>query len=128
VTRKVINKDRLVYRAEGEGLPSPIEVRIDKNSGELSLMKEDGTEKTTEFFVGRVEAISDNKLTLRVKDDKGNESSLSIAINSLVFKPTEGQRVFVTVDSASKTATDIERVADDAQKTPPEGAKKGVEK
>jgi len=125
VSSRKSDQGKLVYRAEGEGLPSPIEVKIDKNSGELSLLNEGGdAEKKAEFFVGKVEEVSDNKLTLSIKDEKGTVKSLSFAINSLVLKPSRGQRVFVTVDVASNTATGIEKVADDTPKSPPEDTKK----
>ena len=123
-----INRDRLVYRAEGEGLPSPIEIQIDKTSGELSLLKEGGDkEKTAEFFVGEVDEITKDKLTLKITDEKGNKRSLSFALNSLMSYPSKGQRVFVAVDPASNTATEIEKVTADAPKSSSDDAKKGGE-
>jgi len=125
---KEIKQDGVVYWAEGEGLPSPVEIQINKNSGEMSLVKEDGNkEKTAEFFVGNIATISENKLELKVKDEQGNDSIKSVSRNSLKFDPIQGERVFVTIDPVSQTATGIEKVAKEAPAPSPEGAKKGRE-
>lgn len=108
LTPSKISSDRLEYKAVAEGLPAPIEIKINKNSGALSVLKEDGrSETTSEFFVGTVAQVTDNKLTLTIKDEQGKEKSLTVALNSMVTKPTPGQKIFVAVNSKNNTATEV---------------------
>jgi hypothetical protein len=115
---KDISPERLVYRAQVEGLPAPIEIKINKHSGAISLVKEDGTPETTsKFYVGKVEKVTDDNLTFTVKNEQGVEESLTFALSSmLVKKPAQGQKVFVAVDSKNNVVTEVVEVGT-SQKT-----------
>lgn len=127
LTPRKITPERLEYEAEGEGLPAPVEIKINKHSGALSMVGEDGEKETTsEFYVGTVDKVTDNELTFTVKDEQGKESSLTFALSALATKPTKGQKVFVAVDSKDKTAIDVVTVKADA-KLPAENANKSQE-
>lgn len=122
LTPKNISADHLVYQARVEGLPAPIEIKINKHSGAISLVKEDGTPETTsKFYVGKVEKVTDDKLTFTVKDEQGVEESLTVALSSmLIKKPAQGQKVFVAIDSKNNVATEVVEVG--TSQTPAENA------
>jgi hypothetical protein len=105
VSKPVVRgKKELKYEVSSEELAAPLQIRIDKNSGEMSVLRDGKPEATTIFYVGVVESASDSSLNLKVE---GREGSISLPLSNLVPKPSPGQKVFVAFDLKSKSTTDI---------------------
>jgi len=109
ITSDKISRDKLVYRAESEELPAPLEVKIDKNTGAISLLKDGMVEERAKFFVGTVEevSISSHTFTLKVSGEQGVEKILALSYSPSVSQPIQGQSVFVVTDPDVKEATAI---------------------
>lgn len=114
MTRKNISKNNVVYVAEGEPLPEPVEIMLNKESGHLKT--EGSSEEKLRFYAAVVKDTSGNALTLSVKDEDGKETSLTWAPNDLKFHPKPGQRVFVVVDAKTNKATEVTEFEPDSKK------------
>jgi hypothetical protein len=116
VTRKNAhqNASEVVYRAEGEPLPEPVEIMLNKETGQLKV--EGSSENPLRFYAAVVKKSSGDTITLSIKDEHGNESDLSWALNALSFQPTIGQRLFVVVDPKTSKPVEVTQFKPDAKK------------
>lgn len=109
---KTVTKDKVVtYKARSNEFPATIEVRIDKDSGEVSVLEDEKRENKAKFFVGTVINVSGNSFILRVDEGQGGPRELKLAINQLPAPAVSDQKVFVTTDPEGKVATQIIGVA-----------------
>lgn len=97
--------DAVVYRAEGEPLPEPVEIKLNKESGLLKV--EGSSEESLRFYAAVVKSTSGDTLTLSVKDENGVETELSWNRGTLTFQPTVGQRLFVVVDPKTRKPVEV---------------------
>ena len=104
-----VSSDSVVYQATSDALAAPLQIKLDKNSGEISILKDGGAEETTKFYVGTVEAITENEFTLKVQ---GEEQRVTISLSGSTYRPVKGQKVFVATDPTTNTATKIDDVPD----------------
>ncbi len=101
-------QDKAVYRVNSEAGTYPIEFSIDKQTGSVSLLEEHETEEMRRFFVGVVEDIVDDYLTLKVSDEQGVVRSISLSVDNTISRPSKGQRIFVATYLDSNRVTELE--------------------
>lgn len=104
VTRRNDSSNNVVYRAEGEPLPEPVEIMLNKESGRLKT--EGSSEEKLRFYAAVVKDTSGNVLTLSIKDQDGRQTELTWT-KPLTFQPDKGQILFVVVDSKTNEPTEV---------------------
>jgi hypothetical protein len=90
----------VIYRAEGGTLPAPMEAKIYRNEGVISIMRGDEPEVKTRFFVGIVGQVSKDTLTLLMSCANGTTTAINLSMNGEVNMPFVGQRVFAATESS----------------------------
>jgi len=104
----------VVWRAEGEPLPEPLELSLNKESGRIKI--EGSSEETLRFYAAVVKEALNDKLTLIVKDENGHDKELPWNTKGLPFQPVVGQRLFVVVDPKTNMPTEVTQFKPDVKK------------
>ncbi|HEX8720967.1 MAG TPA: hypothetical protein VF736_10085 [Pyrinomonadaceae bacterium] len=112
VTQQNVSRDEVKYRAEGEPLPKPVEITMNKESGRVL---EEGKE-TGRFYAAVVKDNSGGTLRLSVRNGDGSENSLTWPTESLGFQPIVGQKLFVVVDPKTNRPVDVTEFEPDSKK------------
>lgn len=103
LTQQRVSRDAVTYKAEGEPLPKPVVITMNKESGRVI---EEGKE-TERFYAAVVKDTSGDTLTLSVRNEDGSGSDLTWPRGSLAFHPSVGQRLFVVVDPVTNRPTGV---------------------
>jgi uncharacterized membrane protein YhaH (DUF805 family) len=98
--------DRPVYEVNSEELDAPLQVQINKNSGQMSIVK-DGRTETTKFYVGVVEKASEGSFTITFKNEQGVDTTKIFPLSDLLSKPERGQKVFVAYDPDKNLTVEV---------------------